>query len=211
MASMMVRLLSASLLTAVACTQAAHRTTHAASPAFTATLDSLRAADWQDRQTIFAVFRQNGFKSTAADTANRWLLRQDSVRLATFQQLERRNGWPAITQAGPEAATAVFLLLQHAPDSVQLRYLPRVQSLYETGKLQPANYATYLDRALLQQGLPQQYGTQSARVVRASGETIDSLLPTADLRRVDERRRRMKLAPLLPQLQPSSTYLKAKP
>jgi hypothetical protein len=207
---MTVRLLSGCLLL-VACTRPAHYTTRAASPTLAATLDSLSAADWQDRQAIFEVFRRDGFKSAAADTANRWLLRQDSVRLATFQHLEHRHGWPAITQAGPGASSTTFLLLQHAPDSVQLRYLPRVQLLYEAGKLQPANYATYLDRALLSQNQKQQYGTQSARVVRASGETVDSLLPTANFSTLDQRRRTMKLEPLRRQLQPGTMYFRPKP
>jgi hypothetical protein len=207
---MTARLLAITLLLA-ACTRPTQRAVRFASPALAATLDSLSAADWQDRQDIFAVFRQHGFKSTAADTANRWLLRQDAVRLATFQQLERRHGWPAVTQAGAEAAGTAFLLLQHAPDSMQLRYLPRVEALYKAKRLPAADYATYLDRALLNQGQPQQYGTQSARVVRPSGETVDSLLPTAKFDRLDERRRTMKLEPLQRQLRPGTMYFKTKP
>ncbi|WP_156108974.1 DUF6624 domain-containing protein [Hymenobacter sp. APR13] len=181
-----------------------------ASPVLAATLDSLSAADWQDRQVIFAVFRQHGFASTAADTANRWLLRQDAARLAALQQLERRHGWPAVTQAGAEAARTAFLLLQHAPDSVQVRYLARVAALYKAKRLPPSDYATYLDRALLNQGQRQQYGTQSARVVRPSGETVDSLLPTAEFFGLDKRRRAMKLEPLQ-QLRPGTMYFKTKP
>lgn len=208
---MTVRLLSSCLLVAMACARPTPHAAHSASPALAATLDSLSAADWQDRQAIFAVFRQAGFQSAAADTANRWLMRRDLVRLATFQHLERRHGWRAITQAGAGAASVAFLLLQHAPDSVQLRYLPRIQSLHQTGKLRSADYATYLDRALLHQGQPQQYGTQSARRVWASGETVDSLCPTANLATLDQRRRRMKLEPLLRRLQPGTMYFKAKP
>lgn len=192
-----------------ACTPAPTRSGRSSGSArLTATLDSLRQADWQDRQTLFAVFRQAGFQSAAADTANRWLLRRDSLRLHQFRQLEQRRGWPALAQAEPEAS---FLLLQHAPDSVQVRYLPRMQALYEAGRLHPANYAPYLDRALLYQGQPQQYGTQYSRVVRSSGLLADSLLPTADLPNVDQRRRQMKLKPLLPQLQPGTMYLKQAP
>ncbi|NVO83859.1 DUF6624 domain-containing protein [Hymenobacter terrestris] len=177
-------------------------------PILTATLDSLRQADQQDRQTIFAVFRQHGFRSVAADTANRWLLRRDSVRLHKFQQLEQRLGWQVLAQAEPKAS---FLLLQHAPDSMQVRYLPKVQDLYDAGQLHPASYATYLDRALMNQGQPQRYGTQFGRIVRASGLEIDSLFTTADLQNVDQRRRQMKLEPLLPRLEPGTTYFKKAP
>ena len=47
-------------------------------------LAQLATADQTDRQTIFRVFRQHGFRSAQADTANRWLMRQDSLRLVTF-------------------------------------------------------------------------------------------------------------------------------
>ncbi|SDY05525.1 hypothetical protein [Hymenobacter psychrophilus] len=200
-------LLSLGLL--AACSPAPTRSVGSNAPAaLTATLDSLRQADQQDRQTIFAVFRQHGFRSVAADTANRWLLRRDSVRLQQFRQLERQHGWLVLAQAEPEA---LYFLLQHAPDSVQVRYLPRVRGLYEAGGLYPANYATYLDRALLYQGQPQNYGTQHVWVMRPSGLKIDSLLPTADLPNVDQRRRQMKLEPLLPQLQPGTLYFKQAP
>ncbi|NVO31967.1 DUF6624 domain-containing protein [Hymenobacter lapidiphilus] len=202
-----ILLLSQGLL--AACTATPTRSVgSSAPPGLVATLDSLRQADQQDRQTIFAVFRQHGFRSVAADTANRWLLRRDSARLHKFQQLEQRHGWPVLAQAEPEAS---FLLLQHAPDSVQVRYLPKVQALYEAGQLHPASYATYLDRALMNQGQPQRYGTQYGRVVRASGLEIDSLFPTADLRNVDQRRCQMKLEPLLPRLEPGTTYFKKAP
>lgn len=172
------------------------------------TLDSLRWADQQDRKAIFAVFRQHGFRSAAADTANRWLLRRDSVRLHLLRLLEQRHGWSGLAQAESEAS---FLLLQHAPDSVQVRYLPKVQALYEAGQLHPASYAIYLDRALMNQGQLQRYGTQFGRVVRSSGLEIDSLFPTADLQNVDLRRRQLELEPLLPQLEPGTMYFKRRP
>jgi hypothetical protein len=191
----------------MACSRPALRTATPLSGA-PATSRALRAADWQDRQAVFAVFRQAGFRSPAADTANRWLLRRDATRLQRLRQLEGREGWATLTQSSPQTPTALFLLLQHASDSIQTGYLPRIEALYQAGQLSAPNYATYLDRTLLYQGKPQQYGTQSTRVVRSGGLTLDSLLPTADFETVDQRRRRMKLEPLRPQLQPGTLYFK---
>ena len=79
------------------------------------TLQRLADADWQDRQAIFKVFRQHGFRSAPADSANRWLMRQDSVRLHTFRTLERRYGWPQASTTGREGTQHAYLLVQHAP------------------------------------------------------------------------------------------------
>lgn len=172
------------------------------------TLAQLAKADQADRQTIFLVFRRHGFRSSQADTANRWLMGRDSLRLATFRVLERRYGWPRAKLVGTASVQQAYLLVQHAPDRVQASYQDTLQAAYARGELRSQDYATYLDRVLMNQGQLQRYGTQSGRHVLANGQEEDYLLPTEDLPRLDQRRATMQLEPLLPQLRPGTTILK---
>jgi hypothetical protein len=171
-------------------------------------LVQLATADQADRQAIFRIFRRYGFRSSQADTANRWLLRQDSLRLATFQALERRYGWPRDKAVGAGSVQQAYLLVQHAPDQIQASYQDTLRAAHARGELRSADYATYLDRVWVNQGRPQQYGTQSSRRVLANGQEEDYLFPVEDLPHLDQRRATMQLEPLLSQLRPGTTILK---
>jgi len=171
-------------------------------------LDQLAMADWQDRKAVFQVFRRQGFRSPAADSANRWLLRQDSLRLHTFQAAERRYGWPRTSRVGAQGVKDAYLLVQHAPAPVHASYQDTLRATYERGELSGPDYATYVDRVLLHQGQWQRYGTQSGRRVLATGQEEDYLLPVEELSALDQRRAAMQLAPLLPRLQPGTLVLK---
>jgi hypothetical protein len=170
-------------------------------------LTHLSMADQADRQATFRIFRRYGFRSAQADTANRWLLRQDSLRLATFQALARRYGWPRAQAVGAGSVQQAYLLVQHAPDHLQASYHDTLRAAHARGELGSADYATYLDRVWVNQGRPQQYGTQSRRRVLADGQE-DYLFPVQDLPHLDQRRATMQLAPLLPHLRPGTTILK---
>lgn len=171
-------------------------------------LDQLATADWQDRKAIFKVFRLRGFGSPAADSANRWLLRQDSTRLQAFQTAERRYGWPRASRVGKDAVQQAYLLVQHAPAAVHASYQDTLRAAYARGELLSMDYATYLDRVLLYKGQLQRYGTQSGRRVLAKGQEEDYLLPVEDLPELDHRRATMKLEPILTRLQPGTLILK---
>lgn len=174
-------------------------------------LAQLVTTDQADRQAIFGVFRQHGFRSWQADTANRWLLRQDSLRLAAFQTLERRYGWPRAKTVGSSSVQHAYLLVQHAPARVQASYQHTLRAAYARAELPSPDYATYLDRLEVNQGHRQQYGTQRGRRVLATGQEEEYLWPVADLSDLDQRRATMQLAPLVPHLRPGTLILTANP
>jgi hypothetical protein len=187
-----------SLLAPSACNNAArHPKTSSTQPAvlpdstalrtYHSTLAQLATADQADRQVVFRVFRRYGFRSLQADTANRWLLRQDSLRLATFQALERRYGWPRDKAVGAGSVQHAYLLVQHAPDRLQASYQDTLRAAHARGDLRSADYATYLDRLWIHQGRPQRYGTQRGRRVLATGQEEDYLFPVEDLPHLDQR------------------------
>lgn len=174
-------------------------------------LAHLATTDQADRQAIFGVFRQHGFRSWQGDTANRWLLRQDSLRLAAFQALERRYGWPRAKTVGSTSVQQAYLLVQHAPERVQASYQDTLRAAHARAELPSPDYATYLDRLEVNQGHPQRYGTQRGRRVLATGQEEEYLLPVADLPHLDQRRATMQLDPISPHLRPGTLTLTANP
>jgi hypothetical protein len=171
-------------------------------------LDQLAEADRHDRQALFKIFRLRGFTSPAADSGNRWLMRNDSTRLQAFQLAEQRYGWPRVSRVGQEAVQEAYLLVQHAPAAVHASYQDTLARSHAQGELSSFNYATYLDRVLHYQGRPQRYGTQSGKRVLADGREEDYLFPVEDLPQLDRRRATMQLDPILPRLQPGTLILK---
>lgn len=136
-------------------------------------------------------------------------MRQDSVRLHTFQTLERRYGWPRASITGRESTQQAYLLVQHAPPTVQASYQEVLQAAHARGELRSPDYATYLDRVLVNQGRAQRYGTQSDRRTLASGQEEEYLLPVENVSTLDHRRATMGLEPILVQLRPGTLTLKS--
>lgn len=181
----------------------------AAARSYRQQLQLLADADQEDRQRLFRVFRQYGFLSPQSDSASHWLRRQDSLHLRQFQQLEQRHGWPRAAQVGSASIGNAYLLLQHAPDSVHTRYLPRIEEAHLQGELTGPDYATYVDRYLLHRGRKQRYGTQYRRRVVANGRTEDYLDSIEDFAHVEHRRRALGLDSLRPTLVLGTLVLKA--
>ena len=91
----------------------------------------------------------------------RELMRGDSVRTAVLRTIVDRYGWPDSARAGVDAAQAAFLILQHSADhEFQKSLAPTLESLAARGEMQQADVAMLVDRVLMNDSLPQRYGTQ---------------------------------------------------
>ena len=103
------------------------------------------------------------------------------------------HGWPTERVFGKKAALAALLALQHAPLTVQERFLPLFQAAAERGEVPKSRLAFLLDRIQLCRNEPQVYGTQ----LRPNQETGRlELYPLLDPVNVDSRRAEMGLEPL---------------
>jgi hypothetical protein len=116
--------------------------------------------------------------------------RRNAARLAAIME---RVGWPGRRVAGPDAADAAWLVLQHSvgDPAVMRRGLALVQAA-PAGDVDPAQVAMLEDRVRLHSGLPQRYGTQ----VDWDADAVLSPGPIEDPERVEARRRRVGLPPL---------------
>lgn len=107
---------------------------------------------------------------------------------ARLEQLVEQCGWPDAEVVGRKAAMGAFLVLQHAPLEMQVRYLPLLQQAEQKGQLVSGTLPYIEDRVLIRQGLPQMYGTQ----FKENCELHETLDPET----VDERRKMANLSPL---------------
>ncbi|WP_269533823.1 DUF6624 domain-containing protein [Chitinimonas sp. BJYL2] len=134
-------------------------------------------------------------KETAVNESERRALwdKINQLDLANQQFLDEvvvRCGWPKSSQVGARAASAAFLIVQHASLGFKLKYLPIMRELAKEGELPMHQLALLEDRVRTSQKLPQLYGSQ---VDTKDGVT---LLPVEDEAGLDKRRAQVGLPPI---------------
>jgi hypothetical protein len=133
-------------------------------------------------------------KRWLADQANPALreeVRALSVRhVAGLRRILEKHGWP--TKAfGEKASGDAWLIAQHGGAEMLAYALPLMEAAVRAGELEESLYATSLDRALLQQGKKQRYGTQ----FDTQGDRCEPL-PIEDPEHVEELRQRAGMTSL---------------
>lgn len=96
--------------------------------------------------------------------------------------------------------SAAFLFVQHFADSVHASFRADMQVAFQRQDISVVEWATYLDRYLLNHSRPQRYGTQRERRVRADGTEEDYLSPLENPAALDSQRRALGLDALMPEL-----------
>jgi hypothetical protein len=84
----------------------------------------------------------------------------DIWNIRRLEEIVAECGWPDSELVGRKAALGAFLVLQHAPLDLQLRYISLLREAAEKGQLVVGTLPLLEDRILVRQGLPQSYGTQ---------------------------------------------------
>ncbi len=118
---------------------------------------------------------------------------QDSINLEKVTAILKNYGWLGPDQVGANGSQTLFLVIQHAPLSVQEKYLPLVRKAEKDGKVLPGNLAILEDRIALHQGRKQSYGSQVYIDPRTGDKFVQ---PLDDPDRVDIRRKSMGMPPM---------------
>ncbi len=139
-----------------------------------------------------------------ADQEARRAWQGDPDRAAEVERLDRDHterlrelvdalGWPGRSEVGEAAATAAWLLVQHADHDpeFQRRCLALLEAAAERGDAEPRHVAFLTDRVLIHEGSLQRYGTQ---LRMESGRLVP--IPIEDPDGVDGRREALGLEPL---------------
>ncbi len=165
---------------AVAALRAELEQMHETDQGHRAQVDSLTQIHGSDSEEVRMLWE----KQTAIDEKN----------IARLQEIIAEYGWPGKSLVGRKAASAAFLVLQHAGYDYQKQYLPLVRGAFLDGELDGQYLALLEDRVLMREGKKQIYGTQLTR----NQETDQlELYPIEDEINVDQRREEMGMIPLV--------------
>jgi VWFA-related protein len=131
----------------------------------------------------------NGPESNS-DTDRLRTLREDNM--AHLCGILEKSGWPSAALVGRDGqAAALFLLKNSSSVEMQKELLPVIVSLTESGEIDRASLAGYVDRLRLGLGLKQLFGTETT--VRDGFLVLDPIEAEAG---VDGRRSQYNLPPL---------------
>lgn len=119
------------------------------------------------------------------------VLALDSENTAFLKQLVANSGWPKLSTAGKEAATAAWLIVQHSPDKVFRKHcLDLMQE--NPSEVEPQNLARTVDRVRIDEGKQQYFGTHFMKGQDGSWEPM----PIEDEKNVEARRAEYNLPTL---------------
>ncbi|MCC6460451.1 MAG: hypothetical protein IT260_08275 [Saprospiraceae bacterium] len=162
-------------------------------------LDTIRAADQDIRGKLDAQGNpQFGGRNASANALWRQQLQRDSINQRKMEQIFFRYGYPGRQLVGSNHAGVLFSVLQHAPLSLQEKYLYLIQAAAEKDQLDQQSVAYLTDRIRMAKGLKQRYGTQL--VFNPQKEALE-LYPIENMTGIDALRRSAGLGPLHEYLQ----------
>lgn len=155
-------------------------------------LEAMFEADQLHRAAMMEAFRKYGPDSPEVAALAKQQHSVDQDNLKRLEKIVAGGGWPKLRIVGPKAASAAFLIVQHADLATQERYLPVVRQAVTAGEARASDLALLEDRVLIGQGKKQLYGSQ----LKSDGKGGWAFYPIEDEARVDERRRAAGLPPL---------------
>ncbi|MDP1816189.1 MAG: hypothetical protein Q8K92_17190 [Leadbetterella sp.] len=158
-----------------------------------AILDSIFIEDQKYRQQINAIEKKYGWDSKEMQELWKTIDTKDSANLIKVKSILDKNGWLGPDSVGKQGNTTLFLVIQHADQATQEKYLPMMREAVKNGKAQSSNLALLEDRVALGQGKRQIYGSQIGQNPETQTYFV---LPLEDPDNVDKRRAEVGLGPI---------------
>lgn len=150
--------------------------------------------DQEGRSQIDAVGKAHGFNSPEMHALWASMAAKDAANLVKVRAILDAHGWVGPAEVGPQANSAVFLVIQHSDLGTQQKYLPMLRAAVQEKKALPGQLALMEDRVALAEGRRQIYGSQLYGDRANTGRKY--VAPMEDPDHVDERRAAMGLAPM---------------
>ncbi|MBF4985434.1 hypothetical protein FNJ87_14230 [Nonlabens mediterrranea] len=116
----------------------------------------------------------------------------DQNNLTAVEQILGKCGMPAPESVGKLGYSALWLVIQHAGAEERKKYFPMIKKGMEDGLFEKQDVALMEDRMLMDDGLPQLYGSQVLMNADGSYEFYELQDPET----VDARRKAMGMGPL---------------
>jgi len=164
-------------------------------PAIQTELEAMYKTDQALRSDFTKMVTEARAKAQEVDKAAReaiWkqINEQDRANQKRVAEIVEKHGWPVTSKVGALAATAAFLIVQHADLDYQQRYIGKMREAVAGGEAAKQQLALLEDRVLVRQGKPQRYGSQ---VDIRNGVGLN---PVEDPDNLDKRRATMGLGPI---------------
>lgn len=166
--------------------------------ALAAQLDTIYSDDQTYRKQIDEIEKQYGFQSKEMEAQWRTIAQKDSSNVGKVKAILDKYGWLDKDVVGSQGNATLFLVIQHANQATQEKYLPMMREAVKNGKAQASSLALLEDRLALKQGKKQIYGSQIAQNPKTRAYYLS---PLENPENVDKRRADVQLPPL-------SEYLK---
>lgn len=158
-----------------------------------ALLDSIYIEDQKYRQQIDGIEKKYGWESTQMKDHWKIINEKDSINLVKVKSILDKYGWLGADVVGEQGNSTLFLVIQHADQTTQEKYLPMMREAVKNGKAQGSDLALLEDRTALGQGKRQIYGSQIGRDPETQ---LYYVSPLEDPDNVDKRRAEVGLGSL---------------
>ena len=154
---------------------------------------AMAQADERVRGQVAALLQSNSQDTAAFRRAAAEQQSVDQSNSARLKELIRQHGYPSKADVGSPAATAAFMLVQHAVHDVpfQKEYLAFVTEEHKKGQAPGDAVALLTDITRIAEGQRQLYGTQ---INIENGKLV--VQPIEDEARVDQRRAALGISTL---------------
>lgn len=156
-------------------------------------LDSIYDEDQGIRVKMGEIQEKYGWNSPQIDSLWKIAGVKDSLNLIEITNILDTRGWLGADVVGKKGNSTLFLVIQHADQKTQEKYLPMMREAVAKGNAQASSLALLEDRVSLGQGKKQIYGSQIG-FFKETGENY--VLPLEDPDNVNKRRAEVGLNPL---------------
>lgn len=153
------------------------------------TLDTVIKEDQKYRLQLDSIGNKYGRQSIEFRSVLKKISKVDSINLLKVTYVLDNYGWLGPEEVGDDGNLTLFLVIQHANQAIQQKYLPMMREAVKKNNANPAHLALLEDRVLIGLGKKQLYGSQ----VGGSGPDNYFLLPLEDPENVDKRRKQVGL------------------
>ncbi len=156
-------------------------------------LDLLLYKDQEPRIQQENIINKFGVNSREALLQWQLINRQDSLNILEIETILLKYGWLGFDVVGYKGNATIFLVIQHSPLRVQVKYLPLLREAVKNKNARPQDLALLEDRISISQGKKQIYGSQ---IIQDNKTGSYFLAPMIDPDNVDKRRAMMGLNPI---------------
>jgi len=156
-------------------------------------LDSIFLEDQTLRRKWQKAANTFGYTSTEAQKYWPEINLKDSLNLIAVTNFITNYGWQSKEVVGQTGNSTLFLVIQHSDSTTQEKYLPILKKAVKQNKASPGDLALLIDRLSVAKYGYQIYGSQ-VHEDTVTKKTV--FFPIKNEKKVDKRRKKMKLQPL---------------